>query len=236
MKKNFQPFEVIFGLKTPMQTTPYPIMLDGLLFYTIEQLHRIEDDKDRVLKILDTLLDTDEGIYKASSGILVRNEVQSITTGMASHPTCLDWEDYPFAYQKRTVLITKGGKYRKRLTKYATIAPLAVRFYGVGDIEQLRFYLESVFGLGRSYSQGYGEVGSLIINPIDQDQSWLGDVTGVKTLHRHLPVSLVETYDMNVDKNTLEVAVCNVHAPYHLDSNAWCYRTAKPLIVIDNNY
>lgn len=236
MNNNFKPFMVTFGIQTPIQVSPYPIMLDGLLYYVIEQLHHLEDNKDGVVEILSDLLDCEQGVFKASSALLVRNDTRSITTGVASHPTCIDWENYPFELSKRKVLVVKSGPYRNRMTKYTTIMPLAVRFYGVGDAEKLRFYFQSVFGLGRSYNQGYGQVGSMVLTTIDRDQSWYGDATGIKTLHRHLPVGLVENGNVDVDLTTLEKDMGNLYVPYHLDSEGLCYRPTKTLIVIDNDY
>lgn len=235
-QSKFSPFCVTFALSAPMQTPKHPIMLDGLLYYIIGELHGISEAAT-ILEKLDTMLEKSQGVYKASSMIMVRSSTQAITAGVATHATVMKWEDYNYYLGKkdRTTLVTKSGPYRNRMTKYNTVSPLALRFYGVGDIESLMFYFQSVFGLGKSVAQGYGEISEVIIESVDVDQSWIGDVTGSHCLHRWLPIEICQTLD-NFDPELHEKNYLNIKPPYHIDAQVMCYQHPKQLVVVDNDY
>lgn len=238
MQSEFQPFCVDFTLRSPMQVPRFPIMLDGLVYYMVQDLHGFDETQassQQILAIVDDLLAKDQGIYKASSGILVRTSTQAITSGVAVHPTVMNWEDYNYRLPARKTLVTKSGPYRSRMGKYNTISLNAIRFYGVGDTDKLQFYLSSAFGLGKSVPQGYGEVGEMVLRPIQDDFSWIGNATGETLLHRHLPADIANQLPgFNVDDHDIDYR--SMTPPYPLNELVPCYVFPKSLIVIDDNY
>lgn len=202
---DFESFVIEMQIGTPLITSPYPMMLDGLLYYTVAAVHNLDpvQEQAQVLEILDSLLQKHEcGIYHASQAIYLRTEDTPIRTIVVPQATTMGWEDYP--HDLRRSIVYKTGRYRNRMTKNTAATPVAIRFYAHGDKKLCHYYLEQVSGVGRSHHQGHGEVLSCHVSTIPADYS-IFDEYG--ELNRPLPV-----YWKDVDKVAFKDCVKEVRA------------------------
>lgn len=244
-------FVVNMNLVMPVETSNFEMNLDGLLYWGIQKLHGL-DEPNEILSILDAILAKENHLYKASQVIWVRSLQKPLSSGVAVHPTCHNWEDYPFDLPKiatkidkktgepsqivrpmKTIVI-KGGQFRARMTKSNTLIAQGAKFYGVGDIHKVRFYLSAIFGLGRNVAQGSGEIDGLNVRPIDDDLSWFGvDEHQQPRLHRALPADMPLPEIFN--NLTLEESLRNIAPPYYLspNNNALCVLPDALIDVLD---
>lgn len=68
----------------------------------------------------------------------------------------------------------KRGKYKTNLQSYSGIFSSEVVFWGVGDVDQVEYLLKYfVLGIGKRSNAGAGEIGSIEVDEIEEDYSWI---------------------------------------------------------------
>lgn len=179
-----KPFSVVFDIQTAIQMGPYPLHLDGLLFWMLEE--QCSHDREAALSLLDTVLAKREGVYMASAmaAYLPRHEiaVQHDTT----YSGRLDWGEYPYPTKKKKIM-TAGGPYRNRIKTYQGILLKQVIFHGVGDLQMVETLLQMTPGVGMNAKRGAGEISAVNVQETDEDWSWV-DING--SLARVLPMTV----------------------------------------------
>lgn len=172
---------------SPILVPKYPIHLDALLYAALKDNSDMDDES--ILKILDQVLGKHEGIYKASAMRYLKNNHFPLIAKNWSFATRTHWEDWEYSPNLKTKnVITKGGPYRKRVTTYNGIQAHAVDFFAVGKEKEIYYLLKCLGFIGLNNSQGFGEIGEISINEIDQDLSFIDDDG---ELARCLPINMI---------------------------------------------
>jgi CRISPR type IV-associated protein Csf3 len=182
-----KPIHITLEILSDILPSKYPIHLDALLYAALKDNSHMDDEE--VLEILDKILDKKDGVYKASSMRYLKTNSQPITTKEWSLATRTHWSEW--VYSKKTKarnVITKTGKYRKRITTRNGISVYAVDFYAVGEPEKIKYLLNCLGWIGLNNSQGFGEIGKIEIQEIADDFSFT-DESG--ELARCLPINMV---------------------------------------------
>lgn len=170
---------------SPIETPNYPVHLDGLLFWSI--IDHSNYSQEQALAFLDDVLAKEDGIYKASAMIYTRSHTHPLTACETTHPTSINWFEFSLPLSKKVgTIVTKSGYFRKKMTTRNAIAVGYVEFYAIGNPDKIRHLLELAAFIGLSNKQGFGEIGDISIEEIENDYTFfLSD----GTVARSLPVS-----------------------------------------------
>ncbi|WP_436659648.1 hypothetical protein [Acinetobacter sp. P1(2025)] len=175
--------KVVVEILSPIVMPKFPIHLDALIYYGVG----FDFDK------LDQVLAKDDasGVYRASAMQFLRIAGETIKETAAVHATRTYWEDFklPFSHKAGTITV-KGGPYRKKMTKRNAISTQYVQFYAVGDAEKIKYVLSSLGFIGKSNQQGFGQIGNIEIEEVENDFSFFDQNA---ELARILPIEMVET-------------------------------------------
>jgi CRISPR type IV-associated protein Csf3 len=180
------PFELQIELRSPLILPNYPLSLDGLLYWAL----RDHMAHDQAMQALDGLLASQDGCFKASSMAFVRTPWQDVTAKVVAYGVCIDFEDNDLfvSNERRRSIVTNGGPFRKRQSRWDAYLAPAVAFHGVGNAEEIATLIRwSVAGLGKNHPRGAGQIGSVSVVDCEADLSWR-DEEG--RLARTLPVHL----------------------------------------------
>lgn len=179
--------KITLEILAPIEVPKFPIHLDGLLFWSI--IDHSDFSESQALDYLDTILDKDNGIYRTSALIYTRSLKHPLTACETNHPTTVNWNEFSLPLSKKVgTIVTKTGYYRKKMTSRNALSVAFVEFYAVGDANKIRHLLELAGFIGLSNKQGYGEIGEIIIEEIENDYSFfLKD----GSIARNLPVSML---------------------------------------------
>lgn len=184
------PIRIIVEVLSPIELPKYPIHLDGLLFWALKDESDITDEE--ALIKLDSILAKDGDIYKASSMRFIRSVDLPIVDKEIAHPTRTHWNEWKFTVvEKSKTITTKGGPFRKRMTIKAGISAGFVEFNAVGDAMKIQYLLDSLGFIGLSNRQGFGEIGEIQVDEINEDYSFY-DENG--ELARVLPIAVAKQY------------------------------------------
>lgn len=182
-----KPLHISLQILSPILLPKYPIHLDALLYAALKYHSDMEDES--VLKIIDGILDKQNGVYKASALRFLKSNHSPLTTTQWSFATRTHWEDWEFSQkEKARTIVTKGGGFRKRVTTYNAIKAHAVDFNAVGKPNEIRYLLNCLGFIGLENNQGFGEIGDITITEIEDDYSFFDD-SG--ELARCLPIGMV---------------------------------------------
>lgn len=179
--------KITLEILAPIEVPKFPIHLDGLLFWSI--IDHSEFSESQAIDYLDSILDKENGIYKTSALIYTRSLKHPLTACETNHPTTVNWNEFSLPLSKKVgTIVTKTGYYRKKMTSRNALSVAFVEFYAVGDANKIRHLLELAGFIGLSNKQGYGEIGEIIIEEIENDYSFfLKD----GSIARNLPVSML---------------------------------------------
>lgn len=177
-----KPLEIQIATHTPVELGPYPLHLDGLLFWT---LCAHTDDADQALSLLKGMLAHKDGVFLASALAFVRTPLEPVTLRQAVHPTCFDWADWELPTDRKSVL-ELGGPFRARMTKYQAWSAPALIFHAVGDAVAIERVLRATPGIGTNSNKGSGEIRAVSVREVATDQSWFCE----GKLSRTLPIEL----------------------------------------------
>lgn len=182
------PVHITMELLSPIELPKYPIHLDGLLFWAIKE--ETDSSDEEALQVLNTVLDKDGDVYKASSIRFIRSVEMPILDTDIAHPTRTHWDDWPFkVLENSKTITTKGGPFRKRMTTKSGLSAGQADFYAVGDAQKIKYLLETLGFIGLSNRQGFGEIGSVQVDVIEDDYSFFDENN---QLARVLPVERVQ--------------------------------------------
>lgn len=183
-----RPFELQIELRSPLILPNYPLSLDGLLYWAL----RDHMAHEKAMQTLDGLLASEDGCFKASSMAFVRTPWQDVTAKEVVYSVCIDFEDTDLfvSNDRRKTVVTNGGPFRKRQSRWNALLAPAVAFHGVGNAEEIAALIRgSVVGLGKNHPRGAGRIGSVSVHECDVDLSWR-DEEG--RLARTLPLPLAD--------------------------------------------
>ncbi|EOZ8645471.1 hypothetical protein ACQWTT_001222 [Acinetobacter baumannii] len=179
--------KITLEILAPIEVPKFPIHLDGLLFWSI--IDHTDFTEDQALAYLDTVLAKENGIYKSSALIYTKSLKCPLTACETNHPTTINWNEFSLPLAKKVgSIVTKAGYYRKKMTSRNSLSVGFVEFYAVGDSKRIKHLLELAGFIGLSNKQGFGEIGEIIIEEIENDYSfYLED----GSIARNLPVSML---------------------------------------------
>lgn len=196
---------------TPIEVPKYPIHLDGLLYWSI--IDHTDYTEGQALEYLDTVLAKENGIYKASQLIYTRSSTQPLLACETTHPTTINWFEFSLPLAKKVgTITTKSGHYRKKMTTRNALAVGLVEFYAVGDPEKIQHLLELAGFIGLSNKQGFGEIGEITIEEIEQDYSFFLEDGSIA---RNLPITMLSDEYIGM-KQLLPIAPPYSTSPKHL--------------------
>ena len=182
-----KPLHISVEILSPILLPKYPIHLDALLYAAIKDNSDMDDDT--ILKVIDSVLDKQDGVYKSSAMRFLKTNHFPVTYSERSLATRTHWEDWEFSqHEKSKSIIVKGGGFRKRVTTFNAVNVHAVDFHAVGDPSRIEHLLNCLGFIGLNNNQGFGEIGSITIEEAEQDYSFI-DEDG--NLARCLPVEMV---------------------------------------------
>lgn len=216
---------ITLHLKVPLIPGKYPLNLDGLLYWAAYE--GSNEDDDAAQAILLKALAQEQGVFKASDMIYLQTPEVAITQKEAVFSTSMNWKEFKYP-TNRTAIMELGGPYRARLTTYASIDVVAVRFYAKGDAELIGYLIETAGFIGRGNNQGHGEISEIVIEEVDSDLSWYR-INGSNTveLHRCLPATVVDSInEIKEDFELLALSSIRVKPPYTTSPNVLGYSTA----------
>lgn len=181
-----KPLKISLEISSPILVPKYPVHLDALLYSSLQLNTNFSDEE--ILNELNKILESEDGIFKASAMRYLRTKEQSVVTGEWSLVTRTHWTEWPYSsHEREKSIIVKGGGFRKRVTTYNSIITPAVEFHAVGDPQKIKYLLENLGFIGLNNSQGFGEITRIDIED-DSDFSFF-DEDG--QLARCLPVHMV---------------------------------------------
>lgn len=204
-------FSVTVDIATPIQMGAYPLHLDGLLYWILEE--EFDYDRDKALKMLDTLLAKKDGVFLSSSMAAYLTRFEMVTQGDTTYSGSLDWGEYPYPLRKKKVA-TSGGVYRNRIKTYNGISVPKIIFHGVGDIDKLERIFKMIPGVGMNAKRGAGEIIGFTVNREDEDYSFIDSEA---RLTRILPKKIYDKYGFDDKSATFENV--NYQPPYSVISN-----------------
>lgn len=137
---------------------------------------------------------------------IARSLVDGLPIPHASSPICSSIEadrathytsQYPIAQtgllrpKELTKIVTGGGRYKSfRLPLRTRLIERVVWFAALREKpSRLRGLLSSVHGLGKKQGYGYGAVAEWLVEPLDDDWSWIAPSEAGPVLMRPLPIS-----------------------------------------------
>lgn len=207
------PVRITIEILSPIEMPKYPIHLDGLLFWALKDETDLTDEQ--ALAELDSVLAIDGDIYKASSMRFIRSVDLPIVDNEIAHPTRTHWDEWQFTLtQKSKTVTTKGGPFRKRMTTRSGMSTGFVEFCAVGDAKKIHYLLDSLGFIGLSNRQGFGEIGNIQIDEINEDYSFFDEND---ELARVLPIAVA---NRNSDEY---LAIKNsYHPPYKTSIRVDC--------------
>lgn len=201
-----KPLHISLEILSPLLPPKYPIHLDALLYAALKD--NSDKDDESILKIIDGILDKQNGVYKSSAMRFLKSNHFPLISTEWCFATRTHWEDWEFSQnEKAKNVTTKGGGFRKRMTTYNAIHPHAVDFNAVGEPKDIYYLLSCLGFIGLNNSQGFGEIGNITITEIEEDFSFI-DEEG--ELARCLPINMVPE-DI---KNTVMQLKNSVKPPY----------------------
>lgn len=201
-----KPLHISLEILSPVLLPKYPVHLDALLYAALKDNSDMDDES--ILKIIDGILDKQNGVYKSSAMRFLKSNHFPLTSIQWSFATRTHWEDWEFSQNEKSKnIITKGGGFRKRVTTYNAIQSHAVDFNAVGEPEEIHYLLSCLGFIGLNNNQGFGEIGNITIAEIEEDFSFIDDEG---ELARCLPISMVPE-DV---KNTVMQLKNSVKPPY----------------------
>ena len=171
------------NLTTPMvYSDAFPLHLDGLLYWAILQFmeeNKVQDELNRIIQLTN-------GVYRASQALFVKSNRNNLTVEHTNRVTRTAWREYELGFSKSKKSIKEcEGPFRKRLDTFMAIKANKIIFFAQADVALVQWYLNSLMGIGRHTNSGFGEIDNIIINNIEQDNSWF--LNGM--LNRVLPIS-----------------------------------------------
>ena len=202
-----KPLHISLQILSPVLLPKYPIHLDALLYAALKDNSDMDDES--VLKIIDGVLDKQNGVYKSSAMRYLKSNHFPLLATQWSFATRTHWEDWEYSpNEKVKSVVTKGGPFRKRVTTYNALKAHAVDFFAVGNSKEIQYLLSCLGFIGLENNQGFGEIGEITITEIDEDFSFIDDAG---ELARCLPIDMVPE-DI---KNTVSQLNNSVKPPYH---------------------
>lgn len=177
-----KPLEIQIATHTPVELGPYPLHLDGLLFWT---LYAHTDDAGQALAMLEGMLSRQHGVFQASAMAFARTPLEPVTLRQTVHPTCFDWSEWDLPTDRKSIM-ELGGPFRSRMTKYQAWAAPALIFHAVGDAKAIERVLRATPGIGTNSNKGSGEIRAVSVREVATDHSWFFQ----GELARTLPVEL----------------------------------------------
>ncbi len=165
----------------------YPIHLDGLLYWAISQFV----DEVGVFQELDRILDQSHGVYRASQALYVKSNQFNLIPVFAQRATRTNWLEYDqnigFTKAKKSIKEAEGV-FVKRLDTFMAVQAKKIIMFAYGNAVGIKWFLDSLIGVGRQANAGFGEIDSVQIQSIQSDYSWFHD----GRLNRVLPVRVVD--------------------------------------------
>lgn len=187
-----KPISILLTIVSPIELPKFPIHLDGLLYWALNELGMDKSKLDEILKQTD-------GIYHASSLRHIRTPTTPVVTTSNAHVTTSEWPEFEGELMERVTskkgvtklkevkkIVFKTGSYRRRISIQNGLKVAEVEFHAVGDAQKIHWLLDSLGFIGLANKRGFGEIGSIAISEIEQDLSWF-DEDG--KLARILPVT-----------------------------------------------
>ena len=189
----FHPLRIEIEIITPIvHGNYYPIHLDGL-------------------------------IYHASQALFIKSFNSRIIATEVTRATNFKWAEYEGTFTKVKKSIKENeGVFRKLFTERLAIKANRIIFFAHADSEKLRFYLNSLLGIGRSANAGFGEIAKIDISESMEDNSWFLD----DKLNRILPTSI-----FSLARNE-PIKSCRYKPNYKDGDSAECYMPMNNVIVL----
>lgn len=173
----FENFKVIANMRTPIATID-PIILDSIIsaakakellgekFYTGEN---IAGEPEDIRKMLDTILDHQQGVYCTSIGIGDNREyVGSWSKRWNEH----DEDIVKFRGRGKKRVDIGSGFYKNYHMPIVLKSYKQISFYVRGDKEKISKLLDNyIHYLGKKGSQGYGQIRKWEYEKVDKDYS-----------------------------------------------------------------
>ena len=176
------PFELRVSVLTPI-VMPFATPLDGLLAYAAHQLTGLTGEA--LLPHIPLQRWRDNGPFHASSARLIRPRPGRAALVGRLTPSDLE-ADKLHPRQRRKVDVAKGS-YAARLHHYPVCDAIEARFSAVGEPDAVLSLMRLVTGLGKRAPQGMGQIGTMRVVPLADDES-LVDAQGQAA--RPLPVPM----------------------------------------------
>lgn len=198
----------------------YPIHLDGLVYWAVRNF---SDTHEAAIKEVDTVFSKSSGIYHASQALFVKGKDSKVIATEVTRSTNFQWTEYSGNFTKAKKSIKENeGPFRKLFTERLAIKANKIIFFAHGDAERLKFYLNSLTGIGRSAKAGFGEIAKVTVGESVEDYSWFYD----DKLNRILPINL-----FNMARNE-PIKNCRYMPNYKNGDTTDCYIPINNVIVI----
>lgn len=181
----FHPLKVELEILTSIiHGNYYPLHLDSLVYWAIRNFF---DSHDHAIAEIDQVFSKSSGVYHASQALFVKSINCRIIATETIRATHFQWIEYTGTFTKSKKSIKENEGVFKRLftTRLATKANKII-FFAHGDSEKIRFYLNSLVGIGRSANAGFGEIAKVTVSDSMEDYSWFYD----DKLNRILPTNI----------------------------------------------
>lgn len=190
----FHPLKIELEIVTSIvQGNYYPLHLDSLVYWAIRNF---SDTHDHAIEEIDQVFSKSSGVYHASQALFVKSFNSRIIATEVVRTTNFQWAEYQGAFTKVKKSIKENeGVFKKLYTERLATQANKIIFFAHGNSEKIKFYLNSLVGIGRSANAGFGEIANVTISDSMEDYSWFYDdklnrilPTRIFSLARHEPV------------------------------------------------
>lgn len=198
----------------------YPIHLDGLIYWAVRNF---SDTHPIAIEEVDKVFSKSSGVYHASQALFVKGRDSKIIATEVVRATHFQWSEFSGKFTKPKKSIKENeGPFRRLFTEKLATKVNKIIFFAHGDAEKIKFYLNSLIGIGRSANAGFGEIAKVTVEDSMEDYSWFYD----DKLNRILPISI-----FNMARNE-PIKCCRYKPNYKNGDTTDCYIPINNVIVI----
>jgi hypothetical protein len=179
-----QPFRVVFTLGTPVCINHPWLHLDGIIAHLKYEARLQREYRYLPSKAVVTQADRDRPVFKKTNGI--RHASVSVFAPDVPMFTQAFFKRFePENYPGRNRVNIGSGHYRNYMMRAVLVPCERVEFYGFGEIDVVRGYLETLTHLGNDGRIGHGRILSVSVEPVEQDLSLVAHGIAMRPIPTH---------------------------------------------------